>query len=238
AAAPAAPANAGAVIDDPLEPVNRAVFEFNQFVDGLLLKPIAGLYRVMVPPPVRDLIGGVLDNMGEPVNFANNLLQGDVTAATETLGRFAINTTAGVGGMFDVASEVGLNENHGDFGQTLNSWGLGSGPYLVLPLLGPSNLRDAVGFGVDSLTSPWGYIAQTGPQQTEDLFDGVSAGARFLDRRSENIENLENIEKGAIDFYATLRSVFTQFRNRQLGVEETIDPTLYRDDGFEPLTSE
>jgi phospholipid-binding lipoprotein MlaA len=118
----------------------------------------------------QDRIASVLKNMGEPVVMANNLLQGEFTNAGTTLGRLVVNSTAGLGGMFEVASDIGLPKQSGDFGQTLHVWGLGSGPYLVLPLLGPSNVRDAIGLGVDTIMSPWKYAVKAGDTQIQDTF--------------------------------------------------------------------
>ncbi|NTU76555.1 MAG: VacJ family lipoprotein, partial [Alphaproteobacteria bacterium] len=145
---PAEKAEAQAV-NDPFETVNRTIFDVNDFLDRLLIRPLAELYRATVPPPLRDRLAGIMKNMSEPVVFANNLLQAEVTKAGTTLGRFLTNTTLGAGGMFEVANEFGLPRQTGDFGQTLYVWGFEPGPYLVLPLFGPSNIRDAIGLGVD-----------------------------------------------------------------------------------------
>ncbi|MDD5586591.1 MAG: VacJ family lipoprotein, partial [Alphaproteobacteria bacterium] len=126
--------------NDPFETVNRHIFDVNDFLDRLLFRPLAELYRVTVPPYLRDRIAGVVKNMSEPVVFANNLLQGEVSKAGTTFGRFIVNTTAGGAGMFDVANDAGLHRQSGDFGQTLYVWGFNSGPYLVLPFFGPSNV--------------------------------------------------------------------------------------------------
>ncbi|MDE2029692.1 MAG: VacJ family lipoprotein, partial [Alphaproteobacteria bacterium] len=155
---PEARAEAQAV-NDPLEPMNRTIFDVNDFLDRLLIRPLAELYRFVLPDAVRAHIVNVLENMGEPVVFANNMLQGNWDAAGTTSERFLINTTVGAAGIFDVATGWGAPEQMGDFGQTLHVWGIKSGPYLVLPLFGPSNFRDAIGLGVDSVMSPWQWIA-------------------------------------------------------------------------------
>jgi len=207
--------------NDPLEGVNRVIFDVNDFLDRLLIRPIAELYRATVPPPIRDRVTNILSNMREPVIFANNLLQGEVTRAGVTAERFAINTTLGIGGAFDWANDWKLYQQVGDFGQTLYSWGVGPGPYLVLPLLGPYNTRDAVGFGVDSVMSPWQYLANDGGSQTYWQYQYVSTGMDGVTKREQNIEGLDALRKGSLDFYAQMRSVYRQYRDKQLGVKGT-----------------
>jgi len=204
---------------DPLETVNRAVFDVNDFLDRLLIRPLAELYRVTVPPPIRDRIAAILRNMDEPVVFANNLLQGRLSDAGTTATRFLINTTLGGAGMFEVASGYGFNRQVGDFGQTLHTWGLGEGAYLVLPVLGPSNLRDAVGLGVDTVISPWKYVVSYGDSRIEGSFAAADLSASGLTRREANIEGLDALREGSLDFYAQMRSVYRQYRAKQLGMK-------------------
>jgi len=204
-------------VNDPFEPLNRRIFDVNDFLDRLLFRPLAELYRITVPPPLRDRVAGVVKNMGEPVVFANNLLQGELNEAGITFGRFVVNTTAGGAGMFDVATGLGLPRQQGDFGQTLHVWGFTSGPYIVLPFFGPSNLRDAIGLGVDSAMSPWKYLAAIDGDGTENRFMVSSFIGSGLVRREENIEAIDSLRKGSIDFYASLRSVYRQHRAKQLG---------------------
>ncbi len=205
--------------EDPLEPVNRVVFDANDFMDRLLLKPIAELYRVTVPPGLRDRLVAILSNMGEPVIFANNLLQGRANEASTTFARFIINTTVGLGGLYDVASEWQLPEQQGDFGQTLHVWGVGSGPYLVLPLFGPSTARDAVGLAADSLTLPWPYVADAaGGAYARDTFSLGSMGATAVVQREAAIDPLESLQAGSLDMYAQMRSMYLQYRNKTLGI--------------------
>lgn len=215
-------------INDPLEPVNRAIFNVNDFLDRLLIRPLTELYRFAVPDYVRERVANVISNMGEPVIFANNLFQGEFTRAGVTAGRFVVNTTAGAAGIFEVANEVDLYRQKGDFGQTLHVWGLGSGPYLVLPLFGPSSIRDASGLGVDMLISPWRYIVATGDQTTQDTFMLTSFTAEGLTRREENLDAYDALRNGSLDFYAQMRSVYRQYRNKQLGVK---DPSMSK--GFD-----
>ena len=192
-------------VNDPFESMNRAIFSFNQFVDGLLFKPLALLYRALLPPEVQQGIGGVIETLRTPVTLANDLMQGDLDRAGETVGRFAINATAGIGGIFDVAAEFGLEGHREDFGQTLAVWGSGEGMYLVLPIFGPSNPRDAIGLGVDAFLDPLIYFANTGPLL-------IRTGVRGIDERATVVDALDEIERTSIDFYATMRSLYRQHR--------------------------
>lgn len=203
---------------DPWEGVNRVTFDVNDFLDRLLVRPLTELYGIMIPPPIRARIAAIVKNMGEPVIFANNLMQGELSKAQTTLERFAVNTTLGVGGMFEVASgSFDLQRQTGDFGQTLYTWGLGDGPYLVLPLFGPSNVRDAIGLGVDSVMSPWQYAADCCGSTISDSFAISSNVASGLTRREENLDALDALREGSLDFYAQMRSVYRQYRAKQLG---------------------
>lgn len=217
-----APSQDPNAVNDPLEPMNRVFFDVNDFLDRLLFRPLAGMYRLTVPPIVRDRVAGILENMDEPVTFANNVLQGRMDRAQTTLVRFVVNTTAGVGGMFDVANDyMDKPKQQGDFGETLHVWGIKQGPYLVLPLFGPSNFRDGIGRGVDMAMTPWGYIVAAGSTATENRFWISSTAADALTQREKNIEAIDNLKKGSLDFYAQMRSVYTQYRNKQLGVTGT-----------------
>ncbi len=201
--------------NDPLEPLNRRVFAVNQAVDRTVIKPVAKAYRSALPEVVRDRVRSFIDNLTEPLTFANDLLQGRGEAAGITGRRFIINSTWGIGGLFDKAAEVGMQQQSGDFGQTLYAWGVGDGPFLMLPLFGPTNLRDALGTGVDAYASPFGRIGSTSTRREVSGAVGVTDG---IDLRSRNIETLETIEANAIDFYAYLRSVWRQ--NRQATLRE------------------
>lgn len=149
----AAPASADANAD-PWEGLNRKTYAFNNVADGYLLKPIARGYKAVMPEPWRQSVRNVFDNLDEPRTAVNQVLQGKPVAALSDVGRFVMNTTIGFGGLFDVASDVGLRRHTEDFGQTLGRWGVGSGPYLVLPLRGPSTVRDALAGTVDAALNP------------------------------------------------------------------------------------
>lgn len=196
-------------VNDPLESMNRATFSFNQFAEGLLFKPLALLYLDIVPPEVRDAVGGILETLHTPVVLANDLLQGETDRAVETLSRFAINGTVGLAGVFDVAAKFGFQGHNEDFGQTLAVWGSEEGMYLVLPLLGPSTARDGVGLGVDILFDPLTYYASFGQQAGRTLVRGI-------DELSGVVDTLDEIERTSLDFYATLRSLYRQQRNDQI----------------------
>lgn len=194
---------------DPLEGYNRVMFEINQTIDGLLLKPAAEFYVLAVPEGVHFRVSNVLDNLGEPLNFLNNLAQGKMERAGTSFMRFTINSTLGVVGIFDVATDWGLERAPEDFGQTLATWGVGGEPYLVLPLLGPSNPRDAVGFEVDWAADPTSYLLPSEGGLARSVLSGVS-------QRAEHIENLETLERTSVDFYAVLRELYKQYRENAI----------------------
>ncbi len=200
--------------EDPLEGINRAVYDFNRVLDGLLLKPAAMIYRGVLPEEVRDGVRNVLDNLQAPVILANDLMQGETKRAQTTLERFAINTTVGGLGVFDVAKNYGRHKHHEDFGQTLGTWGVGDGPYLIVPLLGPSNPRDVAGLIVDSFViDPWTHIARA---NDADWFTYTRFGLNFVDQRSRNIEMLDDIERNQIDPYSFIRTTWRQRRANEI----------------------
>ncbi|HEY0525014.1 MAG TPA: VacJ family lipoprotein [Stellaceae bacterium] len=212
--------------NDPFEPANREIFEFNRFIDALLIKPAAQIYRGVLPEFVRNRIHNLLDNAKQPVVFANNALQGEFTRASTTVGRFLVNSTVGIGGLFDVASDWGMPRQYGDFGQTLYAYGTPDGPYLVLPLLGPSNPRDAIGDGVDSYIDPFRYIGDSYSTSNVGVARFVADG---IDKRSRVIDELDEIERTALDYYATLRSLFRQNRAKELNNGVAPPPKLEED---------
>jgi phospholipid-binding lipoprotein MlaA len=199
--------------DDPLESMNRKFFDFDLFLDRILVKPAAQAYVAVVPAPGRHAIRHVLDNMNEPIIFANNLLQGEFHRADITMGRFLLNSTFGLAGLFDLASHSGLPKQNGDFGQTLYVWGVGSGPYLFLPIIGPTNPRDAVGFGVDNVGDPVGVAFWTAGIRAVNW---GRAGTDNIDGRSQQLDTLDELQKNAIDFYAEIRSLARQRRAIEL----------------------
>jgi phospholipid-binding lipoprotein MlaA len=223
----AAPGLAQDVENDPLEPVNRAIFEFNRVLDGLILEPAAIMYRAVTPQFVRDGVDNFLDNLRTPVVLANDLLQGEFARAEKTLGRFMLNTILGFGGLIDVGGRVGMPERHReDFGQTLAVYGVGEGPYLVLPLLGPSNPRDAVGFVVDFAFDPMFFLAPS------DVGYG-RFGADALVFREQNIETIDEFERSSLDLYAATRTLVRQLRANEIRngapapIEDIYDEDIY-----------
>jgi phospholipid-binding lipoprotein MlaA len=199
--------------NDPLEPMNRIVFDANDAVDAGVIRPIAEGYRALFPQVVRDAIRAFIDNLQEPRIFANNLLQLRIKAACTTLARFSFNSTFGLAGLFDVSSGNGLPRQTGDFGETLYLWGVDSGPYLVLPLFGPSNVRDAFGLTVDLYSTPPAHLFSGSTGIWINV--GVYTVSGF-DLRSRNIETLDHIKEGSLDYYAQLRSIARQYRDAQL----------------------
>lgn len=211
--------------NDPLEPFNRNVFAFNQFLDSYLFKPAAQAYRYVLPEPVRMRVGNVLNNLGEPVNAANNLLQGDAVGAGDSVARFVMNSTVGLAGVHDVATEMGAPEQAADFGQTLHTWGVGEGPYLVLPIFGPSNPRDFAGIIGDMTMDPWRYAANNQLHNDESFtFSATRYTLTVLDRRERSLDVLDALERDSFDFYAQMRSLYKQRRAKQLAGADVQTP--------------
>ena len=195
--------------DDPFEGVNRVFFYVNGAFDFLVFEPLARFYRGFMPTEARHAVSRAFTNLAEPVVAANHLLQLDGERAATSLGRFTVNSTAGVAGLFDVATELGLEADDTDFGQTLHGYGVGSGPYLVLPVFGPTTVRDAVGFGVDGLIDPRGYVIAPMTRLYVSLGEGVV-------RREEVIDPVEFLVEYAIDHYDAVRAWNYQERQREL----------------------
>jgi phospholipid-binding lipoprotein MlaA len=196
--------------NDPLEDINRITFEVNNFLDDVLFDPISAMYVGVVPEFLRERVGYFLRNLSEPIVLVNNILQGEMQDAEDTLRRFAINSTVGLGGIFDVSTDLDIPYKREDFGLTLASWGFEEGPYIVLPILGPSNLRDTIGrigdYGFDSINW-WAYF-------TDDnaVYSYTRTGVQILDAKSDNIEIITDLKTNSIDPYATFRSWYTERR--------------------------
>jgi phospholipid-binding lipoprotein MlaA len=202
---------------DPLEQVNRTILDINTVADDSIFRPVAETYRALVPEFGRLRIRAFLDNLGEPLIFANNLLQLRFEAAGTTFGRFAMNTTLGGAGLFDVATPEGLARQSGDFGQTMARYGLENGPYLMLPVTGPSNLRDAVGDVVDGFGNP--LMLALGPvfsAYTLGVLNTSRGTLGGIDLRAENLDTLDILRADSLDYYARLRSVVRQRRDAEL----------------------
>ncbi len=193
---------------DPWESVNRSIFSFNETLDDNVLKPVARGYKWIVPDPIETAIGNVFSNLNDiPVTF-NNILQLKFNNALRSSGRFLVNSTAGVGGILDIASDIGLEKQNEDFGQTLGFYGVSSGPYMVLPVLGPSSARDAGGLVFDLASDPVAvgsfFVAP---------FIGPAVGAtRFSDTRARLLENDKTLNEAALDKYEFMREAYLQRR--------------------------
>ncbi len=214
--------------NDPLEPLNRQILDLNLLLDRILLKPATKVYIAVVPEDGRDTLKRMLDNMKEPVVVINNVLQGRLEGAGIAVGRFAINSTLGIAGLLDVAAKLRLDKESGDFGQTLFVWGLPEGPYLIVPILGPSNPRDMVGMGVDAYSDPFSFLATVKSideiQISRFVLDGI-------DQRARVIDILDDLQRNSLDFYAQLRSLSQQKRAAELrhGKAAEPGPNFYED---------
>jgi phospholipid-binding lipoprotein MlaA len=200
---------ADSVQGDPWEPFNRRIFAFNETLDRYALEPVATGWDYALPDRVQTSIGNFFDNLQLPVRFANDVLQLKLWQAYETLWRALINSSVGVGGLFDVASMWEVKKSDEDFGQTLGYWGTPPGPYLVLPLLGPSNPRDTVGMAADSFASVPPYFLPL----------WITASGRAVDvvnDRAAVLETIREERKAAFDWYAAVRSAFTQYRENRV----------------------
>jgi phospholipid-binding lipoprotein MlaA len=200
-------------LNDPVEPANRAIFEFNRGADRYVIKPVTAGYRTITTPEMRDGVHNALQNLRSPVIFANDLLQGEFGRAGTTFARFLINSTLGVVGFGDPAADLGFTPHDEDFGQTLAVWGVGEGPYLMLPLLGPSNPRDTAGLALDTLVlDPTNYVHV----KQHFWWDAGRQYLNVLDLRSQTFETLQGIERSSVDYYATLRSLYRQARDSDI----------------------
>lgn len=217
-----APTNPAAVqayedANDPVEPLNRYFFELNRFFDIILIKPVATWYQGVVPDPGQQGVRNFMDNLRSFVTFANDGLQGEWDRAGSTASRFGINSTIGVLGLFDPATGMGYPQHREDFGQTLATYNVDEGPYLFLPVLGPTPPRDLAGFAVDSLFDPLTYIYWGGPY-TVPVSRFVLNG---IDVRARNLGTLDQIERTSVDYYATVRSLYRQSRANEIANGQT-----------------
>jgi len=205
-------------VKDCFEGVNRGIFAFNQALDSALFKPLAKGYR-QLPVPVKMGTSNVLDNLGNLITVPNNILQGQILYAGVNSLRFIINTTIGILGIFDPAASFGLDKkDKEDYGQTLATWGMGPGCYIVLPILGPSTARDAVGSLVSFAGGdPWYNITVINDTRYVTDFDYyLSRATSGIDFRAKNIDSLDNLEKNSMDFYASIKSLYVQDRQQKI----------------------
>lgn len=226
--------------NDPLEPMNRYFFEVNQFLDEVLLKPFAGWYHLALPDPAEDGVRNFLRNLKSPVILANDLFQGEWSRAGTTVARFFINSTIGVGGFVDVASMMDMNYHEEDFGQTLAVYGAGEGPYLHLPIIGSGNPRDYSGRVVDYALDPLTWV---GYAYNVSEINTARTALETLDTRARNLEAIDELKKGSVDFYATVRSLYRQHRNdlirngesEQQASQQIITDEMIPEDGDVPV---
>jgi phospholipid-binding lipoprotein MlaA len=206
--------------DDPFEPFNRGMYALHQGLDHVIFGPAARAYKTVIPKPIRQGIRNVIDNLKEPAIAFNDLLQAHPIRAGQTTGRFLLNTTAGVGGVFDVAKKVGIPHHDNGFGETAGRYNVGPGPYLFIPFIGPSNFRDLLGLTADIVTDPLGWI-RVGQLRGEVLYARPVLDG--LDLRAESDDQLKAIDDMSTDPYASLRSLFEQ--NRAAQIQDAISGT-------------
>ncbi|WP_426958818.1 MlaA family lipoprotein [Muricoccus radiodurans] len=217
--------------NDPLEPFNRAMYDVHQAIDTVVLRPVAVAYREVVPPPVRTGVRNVLANLRSPVILINDALQGETQRFGTTLGRFLLNSTLGVGGIFDVAAEFGLPPHTEDFGQTFAVAGIEEGPYLFLPILGPSNPRDLLGFAAGIAADPLTWLTFNSPDLANTL-SYIRAGATVVSTRESLLDPLDEVQRTSLDPYATLRSAYRQQRAREIANTPSAVPNEGPGTGF------
>ena len=205
---------------DPFEGVNRAIFSFNNSADKVVLEPIAKGYKKL-PPPIQSGVGNFINNLKLPLAAVNQLLQGQGKNAMESTGRFLVNSTIGIFGLIDVADDIGLNQKEEDFGQTLATWGVGDGFYIVLPLFGPSNLRDTTGMLMAMMTDP---INAYSASQGEAWAIPMRTAANAIDQRSQIIDEVNALRNNSVDYYAAVRSSY--YQNRKAAIMNTDDDIL------------
>ncbi|NHZ79058.1 VacJ family lipoprotein [Massilia sp. CCM 8695] len=194
---------------DPLEPFNRTVFKFNDAIDQAALKPVASAYKKVMPSFVQTGVNNFFGNLSDVWTGANNLMQGKGEQGMSDWTRVALNSTFGIGGLFDIASEAGLKKHNEDFGQTLGYWGVPSGPYLMLPLLGPSTVRDTSGLPVDMAANGWSYVDPTSTRT-------IGTALRVIDGRASILDASNLMEEAALDRYEFIRDGFLQRRQGQV----------------------
>jgi phospholipid-binding lipoprotein MlaA len=199
--------------NDPLEPTNRVMYAIDNGIDTVLLEPAARAYRFIFPQPVRNGIHNVLNNLGTPVELSNDILSGKPRRAGDTTMRFLINTTVGVVGVFDVAKNWGYPDHDSDFGITMALWGVPSGPFLFLPVFGPSDPRDAIGLGVNAVMDPFTWVGQGTATRA---LDWSRFGINAIDQRERHLDDIESTKKTALDPYATFRSLYRQHRTSEI----------------------
>ncbi|MDA7577281.1 VacJ family lipoprotein [Candidatus Pelagibacter sp.] len=219
------------VVKDCFEPLNRVTFAVNMGLDKVVFKPVAKAYRVL-PSPIRNGTSNALDNISNLVTIPNNVLQFEFKMAGINTGRFVVNTTVGILGIFDVAQKIGFPEyEKEDYGQTFGTWGIGPGCYLVLPVIGPSTVRDTLGSFANVMGGdPWYNASVNGNNEylSKDIYFATKI-MTGIDFRAKNIDSLDNLQKNSMDFYASVRSLYLQDRQRKIANSDAITEAM--DDG-------
>jgi phospholipid-binding lipoprotein MlaA len=219
-------------VKDCFESVNRATFALNQGLDKIIFKPVAQTYRAL-PSPIRTGTSNVLVNLSSLITIPNNVLQGEFKTAGVNTGRFAINTTVGILGIFNVAKKMGFSEyEKEDYGQTLGVWGIGAGCYVVLPVIGPSTIRDTAGSFINIMGGdPYYNVSVHGNNQYLDRSDYMlTKTITAIDFRAKNLETLDNLEKNSMDFYASVRSLYLQDRQRKIANKNATIDVIFEGD--------
>jgi phospholipid-binding lipoprotein MlaA len=203
-------------INDPLEPFNRGMYGVNSVIDGLVMKPLAIAWRLVLPQPVREGAGHVLTNLKSPITATNHLLQGEPKQAATAVARFFINTTVGILGMFDAAADLGLPGEETNFNETLGVWGVNTGPYLIVPILGPSSVRHVVGIGGDYFMQPYNYYFNGDSHHGDSWVPTAITGVDAIHQRNLVLESVDDVVDNAADPYATFRSAYFQYQSHRL----------------------
>lgn len=210
---------------DPIEPVNRGLFAVHEVIDGLILRPAAHIYRGVMPEVAQNSVRNALTNLASPVVLLNSVLQADFTNAERTVGRFLVNSTIGVGGLFDVATDMGMPRQHSkDFGQTLGVYGVGTGPYIFIPVLGPSDARDTLGLVADYFSDPFYYILNNNAYLALDVTRGVV-------KRADLLPLTDRVHRDSFDVYVTYRSIYQQNREKVVRDYLGSDSALEKESG-------
>ncbi len=212
----------GIEINDPFEEQNRMVMSFNQAVDKNVIFPVLEGYRTVTPKPARTGLRNFLRNLSNPIIFINQVLQGDAEGAGNVLMRTAINSTIGFGGLIDIAGHEGIEYEQEDFGQTLAVWGVDHGPYMVVPFIGPSSMRDYGGYLTDSVIDPVRWYAYG--QDKENLYTAKFA-LNYLDIRDSLMDTQKELDKSSFDYYAAVRSAYYQYR-KSLIADKSADKSV------------
>jgi phospholipid-binding lipoprotein MlaA len=198
--------------NDPYEQTNRQMLVFNGKIDRYVVAPSFAVYFFLVPDPGRRGVHNFLGNISLPTIFVNDMLQGELTRGSQTAARFLINSSLGIGGLFDPARKMGIPGHGEDFGQTLAVWGVGEGPYLVLPFFGPSNPRDAAGLATDAAIDPTNFIHF----KQHLWWSGAREYFTVLDLKGQTYQTIQDIQRSSVDYYASLRSLYRQLRDTEI----------------------